>query len=117
MAWVLKVFLSAGETKHFFGEDWTTQISLNSLGKSGFTCNRISKPAGSMRAAIAVPDLPVGQINVLRRIGDDRASAQRWNTTSETFTAFGIRPSPKKCVGDFALLTCDHHPLVIGTVP
>jgi hypothetical protein len=37
MAWVLKVFLSVEEMIYFCEEDWTTQINLNSLGKSGFT--------------------------------------------------------------------------------
>jgi hypothetical protein len=30
------VFLPAAETNYFFAEDWTTQISLNSFGKSSF---------------------------------------------------------------------------------
>jgi hypothetical protein len=37
MAWVLEVFLSAGETNYFFEEDWTTQINLNPLSKFQFT--------------------------------------------------------------------------------
>jgi hypothetical protein len=37
MAWVLKVFLSAGETNYFCREDWTTQIKLKSFGKFKFT--------------------------------------------------------------------------------
>jgi hypothetical protein len=41
MAWVLKVFLPAGETNYFCEWDWTTQIRLNSLGKSRFTLARI----------------------------------------------------------------------------
>jgi hypothetical protein len=32
-----------------------------------------SRPAGRMREAIAAPDLPVGQINVMRRVGAGRS--------------------------------------------
>jgi hypothetical protein len=41
MAWVVKVFLPAGETNYFCAQDWTTQIGLNSLRKFNFTLQRI----------------------------------------------------------------------------
>jgi hypothetical protein len=37
MAWILKMFLSAGETNYFFEADWTNQINLNSFAKFRFT--------------------------------------------------------------------------------
>jgi hypothetical protein len=36
VAWIVKVFLSAGKTNYFCKKDWTTQISLNSFGKFSF---------------------------------------------------------------------------------
>jgi hypothetical protein len=51
MAWVVKVFLPAGETNYFCEWDWTTQIRLNSFGKFRFTLERIS----GLRAGRAEP--------------------------------------------------------------
>jgi hypothetical protein len=46
MPWVLKVFLSAGETNYFFHWDWTTQIRLNRFNKLRFTLMRFRVLAG-----------------------------------------------------------------------
>jgi|ERR1700722_3892522 hypothetical protein len=61
MAWVLKMFLSAGEAEYFFrrGLDDPNQVEfarqIEVYVRSNF------EPAGSLRTAIAAADLPVGQ--------------------------------------------------------
>jgi hypothetical protein len=58
IAWVLKLFLPAGETNYFCAWDWTTQIRLNPLGKSRFTLPRIPGLRSRTRGAGNAPDCP-----------------------------------------------------------
>jgi hypothetical protein len=63
----IKLFLANGEMKYFCEWDWTTQIRLNSLGKSGFTFTRI-------------PGLRAGRAEPVRRLIARRANPRTCGT-------------------------------------
>jgi hypothetical protein len=53
MAWVLKVFLSAGETNYFCRSDWTAKIRLNRFRKLGSRFMPFRVFAGRAREAVS----------------------------------------------------------------